>query len=537
METQLTENEVWVAPYLRVSTEAQDGEDKVSLDEQLEAIQGYCDERGYRVFEVYRDIGHGWSRHRPEFIRMVEDGKSGRYQRIICWRLDRLGRGVIPLVPVFELVDYYGIEVEGVNQFISKDMLAFLAVQGKMELDGIRERTAMGRRGVAKSGRVPIRNVPYGYRLDKDRRPQIDEAQAEIVRKIYRLSGEDGLGHLRIAGRLNEVRDPTPAESERGWSDGTVSTILSNEVYHAGIWYYGRNQVFLSQENGKVKRNLRLRPESEWIPIDFPKIISADDWQSARRLIDSRMRFSRRNTKVHYMLQGLVICEECGLLMNCRSNSPLPRQDGIPREERKVRRYYLCGGMNKRTATCRPTARIPAELLEDVIWDDFRRIVSHPSIMVTGVQSLSDVLKDHHRSLAEAIRNAETRRTGCLERREYLMDGLIADAVEDGEDPKAVSAKFDALLATYDGRLMEIDEEINSLRLNQEATQHQMNGGVIQDLADNIDELLSALSDEDRVSLLKSVCKSITIDGSNQVTIITFLPLDESAELDLPSAA
>ena len=52
-----------------------------------------------------------------------------------------------------------------------------------------------------------------------------------------------------------------------------------------------------------------------------------------------------------------------------------------------------------------------------------------------------------------------------------------------------------------------------------------------------IDEVLNALSDEDRTSLLKSVCKSITIDGSNQVTITTFLPLDESTELDLPSAA
>ena len=537
MEARLTNDEVWVAIYARVSTEAQDGDDKVSMDEQIDDAKRFCAERSYRVFGVYRDRDHGWSKHRPEFLRMVEDGKSGRYQRIICWRLDRLGRGLSPLVPVFELVDYYGIEVEGVNQLISKDMLAFLAVHGKMELDGIRERTAMGRRGAAKSGRVPIRNVPYGYRRDKDRRPQINEAQAEIVRKIYQLSGEDGLGHLRIARRLNEDLVPTPAESKRGWSDGTVSTILSNEVYHTGIWYYGRHQVFLSQENGKVKRNLRLRPKSEWIPIDFPKIISVDDWQKARGLIDSRMRFSRRNTKVHYMLQSLVTCEGCGLLMNCRSNSPLPGQDGIPREERKVRRYYLCGGMNKRTAMCRKTARIPAELLEDAIWEGFKRIVSHPSIMVTGVQSQSDVLEAYHRRLAEAVRDAEKRRANCLEERNYMMRHLISRAMEEGLNPEAENVELDGMLAEYDGRLREYDEEINNLRLNQEAARHQMNGSVIQDLGDNIDEVLSALSDEDRTNLLKSVCKSITIDGSNQVTITTLLPVDESTELELSRAA
>ena len=132
--------QITAAIYARASTASKDSE--VSLDEQVEAGRRYCEERGYHVVEVYRDIGPGWGRGRPGFERLVQDGKDGKYERIACWRLDRLSRGVTPMVPVLELIDDYGIEVEGVGQSVSKESLGLLGVMGKMELDAIRESTA-----------------------------------------------------------------------------------------------------------------------------------------------------------------------------------------------------------------------------------------------------------------------------------------------------------------------------------------------------------------------------------------------------------
>ena len=65
------------------------------------------------------------------------------------------------------------------------DMKTFglMAAIGKIELDNFRERASMGKRGTAKQGRIPVSNVPYGYRVRDDGRPEIVESEAEVVRQ------------------------------------------------------------------------------------------------------------------------------------------------------------------------------------------------------------------------------------------------------------------------------------------------------------------------------------------------------------------
>ena len=125
--------------YARVSSDAQDTEQKVSLDEQVEDGRRYCEAKGYHVGEIYREVGPGWSRERPELKQLIEDGRQGKFQRIVCWRLDRLARGLSPLVPILDLVDYHGVEIEGVRETLSKTMLAVVGTMGRMELDSLRE--------------------------------------------------------------------------------------------------------------------------------------------------------------------------------------------------------------------------------------------------------------------------------------------------------------------------------------------------------------------------------------------------------------
>ena len=46
------------AGYIRVSTEEQAEDDKVSLDIQSEAITERCKKNGYELIEIYEDDGH-----------------------------------------------------------------------------------------------------------------------------------------------------------------------------------------------------------------------------------------------------------------------------------------------------------------------------------------------------------------------------------------------------------------------------------------------------------------------------------------------
>jgi len=81
------------AAYCRVSTPAQGEEDKASIPEQIARIEKHCQGKGYSMADRYVDIGYsGAKSKRPEFQRMLNDAKKGKFDAIVCWKADRLSR-------------------------------------------------------------------------------------------------------------------------------------------------------------------------------------------------------------------------------------------------------------------------------------------------------------------------------------------------------------------------------------------------------------------------------------------------------------
>ena len=218
------------AIYARVSDKSQDGEDKTSISEQTSDMEAHCEGKGMTVTARYQEVGRGWSKKRPEFQRMLADAKKGRFDTIVCWKSDRLSRDMYPAAALMEVIEAYHINLEAVMDAIDMKTFGLMAAIGKIELDNFRERASMGKRGTAKQGRIPVSNVPYGYRIGDDGRPQIVEAEAEVVRRIYRMSVNDGMGASLIARQLNLEGVPL-AKAGKRWYDGTSHRILSNETY------------------------------------------------------------------------------------------------------------------------------------------------------------------------------------------------------------------------------------------------------------------------------------------------------------------
>ena len=74
------------AAYIRVSTERQAEEDRVSLGEQSKDIATYCLDKGYTVVKEYQDVGSGASKRRPGFqqlLRDVLDGAAGPTRNVV----------------------------------------------------------------------------------------------------------------------------------------------------------------------------------------------------------------------------------------------------------------------------------------------------------------------------------------------------------------------------------------------------------------------------------------------------------------------
>src|SRR5258708_13506115 len=86
------------AIYCRVSTTA--GQ---SVEMQLRDLRQLADHRGFEIIGEYCDEGvSGSCDSRPQLDRMLSDAQRGKFQAILIWRLDRLGRSLQHLVRLFE---------------------------------------------------------------------------------------------------------------------------------------------------------------------------------------------------------------------------------------------------------------------------------------------------------------------------------------------------------------------------------------------------------------------------------------------------
>ena len=255
------------AIYARVSDKSQDGEDKTSISEQIGEMEAYCENKGLTITARYHEVGRGWTKKRPEFQRMLADAKRGRFDTIVCWKSDRLSRGMYLAAALMEVVEAHQIRLDAI------DMKTFglMAAIGKIELDNFRERSTMGKRGTAKQGRVPTGGLPYGYRIGDDSRFEVVEEQAEVVRRIFRMYVDERMGSYSIAVRLTDEGVPTQS-GKMLWLQSRVHHILGNATY-TGTWVYGKYRHVSTEDGMKVYD----QPKDTWIEIPVPQVIDDEN--------------------------------------------------------------------------------------------------------------------------------------------------------------------------------------------------------------------------------------------------------------------
>ena len=214
------------AIYARVSDKSQPEEDKTSISEQISDMEAYCEDKGMTVAARYQEVGRGWSKKRPEFQRMLADARTGRFDTIVCWKTDRLSRGMYPAAALMEVVEAYRIGIAAVMDAIDMKTFGLMAAIGKIELDNFRERAGMGKRGKAKQGRLPTGSPPYGYRVDDAGNPYIYEPEAEFVRRIFRQSADESMTAPAIVlGLERDGAPPVPVGPHT--RDRTSSTVVT----------------------------------------------------------------------------------------------------------------------------------------------------------------------------------------------------------------------------------------------------------------------------------------------------------------------
>ena len=503
------------AIYARVSDKSQDTEDKTSISEQIFDMEAHCERRGLTIVARYQEVGRGWSKNRPEFQRMLADARRGRFDVIVCWKSDRLSRGMYPAAALMEVVEAYQIELEAVLDAIDMKTFGLMAAIGKIELDNFRERASMGKRGSAKQGRIPVNNVPFGYRLGEGRRPVIEESEAEIVRRVFRMYVREDMGAPAIAKQLTAEGVPTPRAVGK-WLDGTVTRILRHEAYR-GTWWFGKVR-HVATEHGMRRY---ARPEDEWVEVPFPPLVDNETWEQAQEARKRRLTRSGRNTKIFYLLQHLVRCSECGLLMGCRANRRQTTTRGGKRYRIALdppRRYYMCYGMMTQGQKCREHSHIRAERLEDVVWGQVKKVLENPDIIVASIEAMDAEAESG--GLADDIAKAE-------------RDLQKVQMEEDRAIRLFVSGKISEKQLDHQRRF--ITERLETLRmLLDDRRAREMEQAEKRALAEHISEWasragdkLDGLSDKKRREVLELLLDGATIDHNNRVNLTLAIPTED----------
>ena len=136
-----------VALYARVST------DKQTTENQLNELRAVANRMGYVITQEYVDNGISGAKSRsdrPSLDAMMKDAVRGRFDMVMCWSIDRLGRSLQNLVEILnELqsikVDLYFLQ-QGMDTSTSSGRMMFsiFGALSEYERSLIRERVYAG---------------------------------------------------------------------------------------------------------------------------------------------------------------------------------------------------------------------------------------------------------------------------------------------------------------------------------------------------------------------------------------------------------
>lgn len=304
--------------YARVST---DQDEQInSLENQVQYYTELIQSKpNWKFVPGYVDegISGGSTKKRDNFNRMIRDAKAGMFDFIITKEISRFSRSTLDSIKYTqELLDYnVGVFFQNDNintlDTDSEFRLVIMAGVAQDEIRKLSERLKFGFRQAIKNGHVLGNDKLYGYDK-KDCVLTVNEEEAEIIRIIFDLYGNQRLGTRTISKRLMELG--YTSREGNAFNTLTIRHILENPKYKG--WYCGNKSQSVDY---RTKRNVLLN-ESEWVTYpdpSIPAIVSEELWNRANALYKRRreeMKSHSSGVSFHnrYPYSAKIYCEEHG---------------------------------------------------------------------------------------------------------------------------------------------------------------------------------------------------------------------------------
>ena len=412
------------AIYARVSSDRQ--KENHTIASQTAALIEYAQTHGYSVPPewVFQDEGYsGAILVRPGLEALRDLAAEGQIATALIYSPDRLSRKYAYQVLLSEELSRCGVELiflKSPTGATPEDQLLmqFQGMIAEYERAQIAERCRRGKRHMAQRGGVNVLSgAPYGYRYVKKSDIsaafyEIIETEAKVVRMVYETYAQQGLSINAIARLLNEREIPTRTGKGR-WERSTVWAILRNPAYR-GAACYGKTELRprqritrpLRQRKGLPSRDSanHERPRAEWIEIPVPALVSEEMFALAQEQLEKNRKHSPRRTVEPTLLQGMLVCEQCGYaLYRCST-----------RTSKHTLHYYRCLGsdgyrrLRGPVCTNRP---IRQDYLDTFVWNEIIRLLEDPALVQSEIDRRQAVARntDPFRKRQEELRREQVR--------------------------------------------------------------------------------------------------------------------------------
>lgn len=439
--------------YARVST---DQDEQInSLENQVQYYTELIQSKpNWKFVPGYIDegISGGTTRKRDDFNRMIRDAKAGMFDFIITKEISRFSRSTLDSIKYTQELLENNVGVLFQNDNIntldtdSEFRLVIMAGVAQDEIRKLSERLKFGFRQAIKNGHVLGNDKLYGYDK-KDCVLTVNEKEAEIIRLVFELYGNQRLGVRTVSKRLTELG--YTSREGNAFNTLTVRHILENPKYKG--WYCGNKTQSIDY---RTKKNAPLE-EHEWVMYPdpgIPAIVPEELWNRANALYKKR----REETMSHssgvsfqnrYPYSAKIYCEEHGTTFH---RQVLESKKG--RQEVWRCKVYRTHG---RAACSAPPIRSCD--LDAILSEIFNRIVrDKQAIMDSLVTVISNVPKEvDYNRLSNQVQ-AEMAEIG--KKKDRLLELSIAGAMT-VEEFKQRNDAFNARLSQCESQLRAIEQE------------------------------------------------------------------------------
>jgi site-specific DNA recombinase len=351
-----------------------------AISRQNRAFLDYCERQGYEVVSTFAEEDEGREGagfgQLIEYLRRPEKGFAVVVVQSPAVLADDPAAAASRLLQIESL----GAQVQAVEGG-GDPLSAVVRAWAEGAASSLSERVRSAMRKKAVRGEV-LGRPPYGYKVGSRGRLEIVPEEAVVVRYIFRLYLQEGLGIRLIAARLNEEGIAT--RRDRPWSMVSIRDILRNRAY---LGTYQR---------------LGVR-----VPGTHPALVSPEDFRKVQeRLSERRTNYSPRQVSP-FLLSGLAVCAYCGnrLIGVSRRQTWKRGRDGETREA--TYRYYQCESRTNQGLCDYHTRR--AEVLEAEVRD---RILDLDATALAGAgddAAVIERLDEDVRRLRDRVQQVERR--------------------------------------------------------------------------------------------------------------------------------